>query len=102
MKGRDNANNRRLMHRHVEGSVVKNGISEVMATEGGLSDCHMDGDRQRFVTHSTMEMEPGRERREGEAPILANLWNLNRERGGRRGRRKSDLRLWRREKDPVE
>ena len=35
MKGRDNANNRRLRHRHVEGSVVKNGISEAVATEGG-------------------------------------------------------------------
>ena len=82
MKGRDNANNRRLMHRHVEGSVVKNGISETVATEGGLFDCYVDGDHQRFVTHSMVEMEPGRERRERRAnPCYRDyLWSLNRRR----------------------
>ena len=80
MKGRDNANNRRLMHRHVEGSVLKNGISEAVATEGRLSDCHVNGDRQRFVTHSTVEIELGRERRERHAnPRYRDyLWSLNR------------------------
>ncbi|KAM0939091.1 hypothetical protein DsansV1_C21g0166941 [Dioscorea sansibarensis] len=87
MQGKDNANNRRMMHKHVEGSVLKNGISEAVATEGRLSDCHMDGDRQRFVTHSTVEMEPGRERRERRAnPRYRDyLWSLNRERE-RRGK----------------
>ena len=70
------------MHRHVERSIVNDSISEVVATEGGLSDCHVDGNRQRFVTHSTVEMEPGRERRERRANLHYKdyLWSLNRER----------------------